>query len=392
MEAQYWMWLQAGLGFAAQNTADLFAAYPGGAKEIAADLPALPLRGLVTKKQAARLGASRPEEFAERCEALAVQGITPLCYNDYGYPALLRHIHNPPPLLYAKGNAALLNGRLCIAMVGARQPSAYGAAAMKALAGGAAKAGAVVVSGLAAGLDAEAHKAALAADGDTVACIAFGHDYCYPKANRHLMEVLERCGAVVSEYPPGVKPERAFFLQRNRLIAALSHALVVAEARAHSGTMSTVAFAQDYGRDVYAVPGDIFSELSGGTNAMLREGAGVASGARDILLPYAEQFALRMEEPEEPQAAEAGPGVPAKPPAVEAGANSALFAEGRREVVQSLGEQAQTIYALLTETPQALGVLCEESGLAPGAVMAALTELELAGLSAQQAGRQFVRL
>lgn len=295
MGKESWMWLAAGLGYGAVNTTELLMAYPEGASQIEANLGSYQMDELVTQKQAGKLASTRPEDFALRLAHYEAQGIHVLPIDDELYPEMLRSIINPPLVLYVKGDVALLNGQLSIGIVGARRPSAYGAEAVQAVGKGVALGGAIIVSGLAAGLDAEAHKAALAVNGPTIACIAFGHDHCYPAANKKLMEIIGKYGAVISEYPMGTSPEKPYFLQRNRIIAGISHGLVVGEARKHSGTMSTVNFATDYGRDVFAIPGSIFSELSGGTNDMIREGAFLAGSASDVLSVYG--IALKEEDP-----------------------------------------------------------------------------------------------
>lgn len=306
--AEYWYWLANGLGWGAVNTGELLDACPAGAEAVYQNLGSEALDAILTQKQAERLGATRPEDFALRIAHCAATGITVLGLDDARYPAALRAITNPPPVLFVKGEVALLNGQLAIGVVGARRPSAYGVEAVKAIGRGLALGGAIIVSGLAAGLDTEAHKAALAVNGPTIACIAFGHDHCYPAGNRKLLEIIERYGAVISEYPPDTTPEKPYFLQRNRIIAGFSHGLVVAEARRHSGTMSTVNFATEYGRDVFAVPGSIFSELSGGTNAMISEGAYVAASAGEILSVYGIQ--LPGEDPVAAAAKQAAEGRP----------------------------------------------------------------------------------
>lgn len=295
MAKEVWMWLAAGLGYGAVNTGEVLAAFPGGAMEVYNSLGGAVLDDILTQKQAEKLAKTRPEDFAIRLNHAAALGIQALAYDDPQYPGMLRSIATPPPMLFVKGDVTLMNGQLSIGMVGARRPSAYGVEAVKAVGRGVALGGAIIVSGLAAGLDAEAHKAALAVNGPTIACIAFGHDTCYPAANRQLMELIERYGAVISEYPLGTTAEKPYFLQRNRLIAGLSHGLVVGEARRHSGTMSTVNFAAEYGRDVFAIPGSIFSELSTGTNAMIREGAYLAATAGDVLAVY--NIQLQGEDP-----------------------------------------------------------------------------------------------
>lgn len=381
MELQSWLWLSHGLGFGASNSGRVLAEHAHSLPALAASPAALAQSGLFTPRQRQRLLEAGPASFAPLEETLKQAGIQALVYTSPAYPALLKAIHNPPPVLYAKGDASLLNSRLCIAVVGARKPSAYGVQAVQSLGGQIAAGGAVVVSGLAAGLDTEAHKAALAAGQPTVACIAFGHDVCYPSENRGLMQIIQRHGAVVSEYPPGTRPEKPFFLQRNRIIAGLSHGVLVAEARSRSGTMSTVNFAAEWGRDVFAVPGSIFSPLSEGTHALVREGAGLAACAEDVLNayrggPYA--ALLFSEEPAlAPAKAQQAP-LPAPPAPVQA------------EALRAVSEAARLAFAQLGAAPVSFAQVCGASGLGPAAAMAALTELELAGLSRQLAGRQFV--
>ncbi len=281
-----WLWLAAGLGYGAMNTRELLIACPTGPQGVLKELGGIKLDEVLTQKQAEKLASTNPPDYALMLNHAEAQGIQVVPIDSPHYPKQLHSITNPPLVLFVKGDVTLLNGQLCVGMVGARKPSGYGVEAMRNIGRGVALGGAIIVSGMAAGLDSEAHKAALAVNGPTIACIAFGHNSCYPADNKKLMELIERYGAVVSEYPPNQKPEKAFFLHRNRLIAGLSHALLVAEARKHSGTMSTVNFATDYGRDVFAVPGSVFSELSGGTNAMIREGAYLAACAADIMSLY----------------------------------------------------------------------------------------------------------
>ncbi len=286
MSKESWLWLAAGLGYGAMNTKEVLIACPGGPKEVAKELGGIRLEEILTQKQAEKLASSDIQDYALMLKHAEAQGIHVVPLDDARYPKQLYSVANPPPVLFVKGDVSLLNGQLSVGMVGARKPSGYGVEVMRNIGRGVALGGAIIVSGLASGLDSEAHKAALAVNGPTIACVAFGHNSCYPAQNKKLMEVIEQYGAVISEYPPNQKPEKAFFLHRNRLIAGLSHALVVVEARRHSGTMSTVNFATDYGRDVFAVPGSVFSELSGGTNAMIREGAYVAACAADIMSLY----------------------------------------------------------------------------------------------------------
>jgi DNA processing protein len=204
---------------------------------------------------------------------------------DNGYPVLLRQIPDPPGSLWIRGDAdvAVLS-EPAVAIVGARACSGYGRSVARTVATEVAAAGVVVVSGLARGIDGEAHRGALAGGGRTVAVLGCGVDRDYPAAHAELAHAIVAAGGlVVSEYEPGVEPAPWRFPARNRVIAGLSQATVVVEARARSGALITTDFALEDGREVLAVPGEITSALSAGTNALLRQGATPATCAADVL-------------------------------------------------------------------------------------------------------------
>jgi len=203
-----------------------------------------------------------------------------------GYPALLRAIHDPPPQLWVRGPADLgLFDGCCLAIVGARSCSAYGRSVARSLAREAAAAGAVVVSGLARGVDGEAHRGALDSAGRTVAVLGCGIDRDYPAAHRQLAAgIVEAGGLIVSEYEPGIEPAPWRFPARNRIISGVSQLTVVVEARERSGALITADFALEQGRDVMAVPGEITSAMSAGTNGLLRQGATPMTRIEDVLV------------------------------------------------------------------------------------------------------------
>jgi DNA processing protein len=204
--------------------------------------------------------------------------------SDACFPSLLAAIHDPPRELYLRGSgdAATLS-RPAVAIVGARACSGYGRSVARSLAREVAAAGLVVVSGMARGIDGEAHRGALNGDGVTVAVLGCGIDRDYPAAHAELARRIRERGLVVSEYAAGVEPAPWRFPARNRIIAGLCSATVVVEARERSGALITADFALEEGREVLAVPGEITSALSGGTNALLRLGATPVTSARDIL-------------------------------------------------------------------------------------------------------------
>ena len=265
-----------------------------------------------------------------------------------GYPPLLSELHDPPANLFVRGDGGPLS-EPGVAVVGARACSAYGAQVARTLARELASAGLVVVSGLARGVDGEAHRGALEGGGRTVAVLGCGIDRDYPRSHAELARRIVASGAVVSEYPPGVEPAPWRFPARNRIIAALSLATVVVEARERSGALITADFALELGRDVFAVPGEITSGLSAGTNDLLRQGAAPLTAVRDVL------EALGIEP--EPAAGAA-----------------------------SVSDAALAVLSILGDGACGADELTRASGLASAEVSAALVELELGGFAAQADG------
>ena len=261
---------------------------------------------------------------------------------DPAFPPLLAAIHDPPPQLFLRGSAdpAILS-EPAVAVVGARACSPYGRNVARSLARELAAAGLVVVSGMARGIDGEAHRGALESSGRTVAVLGCGIDRDYPAAHAELARRIAENGLVVSEYEPGVEPAPWRFPARNRIIAGLCSSTLVVEARERSGALITADFALEEGRDVLAVPGEITSSLSAGTNALLKLGAAPVAAASDVLELY-----------------ELGP---ARPPLI------------------AIGPEAESLLARLHESALTADELARAVSLEPGASAAALIELELAG-------------
>lgn len=220
-------------------------------------------------------------------ERLAAGGYRFLPRSAPGFPPLLRAIHDPPAGLFLRGalEPELLS-RPAVAIVGARASSGYGSSVARSLGRELAAAGLVVVSGLARGIDAEAHRGALDATGTTVAVLGCGIDRDYPAAHAELARRVADAGLIVSEYAPGVEPAPWRFPARNRIVAGLCAATVVVEARERSGALITADLALEEGREVFAVPGEITSSLSAGTNALLKLGAAPLTSAADVLASF----------------------------------------------------------------------------------------------------------
>lgn len=212
--------------------------------------------------------------------------ITILRYSEKGYPKLLTNLKNPPIILYARGNIADLDSRVAIGVVGTRSLSEYGRQSAYKIGYELAAAGAVVVSGLALGIDSVAACGALDARGRTVAVLGSGLDRIYPAAHKKLAQEVEKRGLLLSEYPPLTPPSRGSFPMRNRIISGLSQGTLVVEAGERSGALITAKAAIVQGRDVYAIPGNINVENALGTNALIKDGAAAVTCAADILENY----------------------------------------------------------------------------------------------------------
>jgi len=218
---------------------------------------------------------------------LTMDGYRFLPRSSPAFPPLLRAIHDPPPGLFLRGAAEPeLLARPAVAIVGARASSGYGASVARGLGRDLASAALVVVSGLARGIDAEVHRGALEGGGATAAVLGCGIDRDYPAAHAELARRVAEAGLIVSEYAPGVEPAPWRFPARNRIVAGLCAATVVVEARERSGALITADLALEEGREVFAVPGEITSSLSAGTNALLKLGAAPLTAAADVLASF----------------------------------------------------------------------------------------------------------
>jgi DNA processing protein len=215
-------------------------------------------------------------------EKIARAGARVLTWADADYPTSLRSIYHPPPVLYVKGELRP-EDEWAVAMVGTRRATTYGKEVARVIAGDLARNGVTVVSGLARGIDAQAHRAALDAGGRTIAVLGCGIDRVYPSEHHRLAETIIAQGALVSEYALGTPPEGRNFPPRNRVISGLALGVVVVEAGVGSGALITADYAADQGREVFAVPGNIFNRGSQGCNALIRDGAHPVLSVEDIL-------------------------------------------------------------------------------------------------------------
>ena len=308
-------------------------------------------------------------------------GLRILTLRDAEYPERLRTVYNPPLLLYIQA----------VAMVGSRKASPYALEMGEKLAFQMAGLGAVIVSGLAAGGDAAAHRGALRAGGFTAAVIGGGHDILYPRENRRLYEDIGARGVILSEYPPGTEHMGRHFPVRNRIISGLSLGVVVTEAPEQSGALITASRALDQGRDVFVLPGQAGDWHCAGSNRLLRDGAGPAMDAWDVLGHYAERFPhklrqLRVEEPRR------FGGAPAQPPQKERPAAEppapALPVLRLDDDHGLTDDQLRIVKALRGRTVQ-VDDLIDETQIPARRVLSALTMLTLDKIVTQESGKRF---
>ena len=308
----------------------------------------------------AHLEATAQEEFAHA----AAREITLIPCDDPRYPTLLQQIHDPPVLLYLRGNVAALNSR-CIALVGSRSASHYGISVASMLAKDLAGLGFTVVSGMALGIDGAAHRAVLDAGGRTIGVLGCGLDIVYPPGNNRLFQEIIATGAIVSEYPLGSRPESFRFPARNRIISGLSFGVVVIEAANRSGSLITAGHALEQGREVFAVPGRIDSMKSSGTHTLLKQGAKLVHSVQDIIEEF-QPGTLGCEARE-----------------------GELHAD--TEKVADLDPDEAALFALLDVYPLTIDEIARISGFAPQRTSELLLLLELKGLVESLPGKNYKR-
>jgi DNA processing protein len=311
-------------------------------------------------KIAAAIGSFPWQEHAKQELLRAAEAkVAIVTTDDPSYPENLRNTPDPPLYLYVKGTLQSEDVK-AIALVGTRKPTHYGTAVTRRIASELSLAGVTIVSGMARGIDTLAHRRALAAKGRTIAVLGCGIDVAYPPENKGLMEEISRTGAVVTENPFGTQPEAGYFPSRNRIISGLSQGTVIIEAAEDSGSLITAKFTLAQERRLYAVPGNIGSPASKGTNSLIKQGALLVEEAKDILLR------LGMRKPGKDEA------TPVQP-------------------LPALTEEEQTVFRCITNEPKHIDILMNESRTQAGKLGGLLVSLELKGLAKQLPGKYFVR-
>jgi DNA processing protein len=302
-------------------------------------------------------------EADAQIEACRASGISVLIQADDDYPMYLKEIFAPPPVLYVTGDLSALRNH-ALAVVGTRKPTQYGTACARSLTAELCKS-AVIVSGLAVGVDTAAHERCLELGGKTVAVLGCGIDRVYPPENKGLAKRILEHGAIVSEFPPGTIPEAYNFPRRNRVISGISCGVIVVEAGERSGALITADYALQQNRVVFAVPGPIDSPMSAGTFKLIKDGAVPVRSAADIF--------------EHISAASFAPLLTAPPQSI------------RSETPPTLPENELTVWDTLSNNPQRVDTISEASGIDIPQLLAILLNLELKGFVTQIGGQQFRR-
>jgi len=310
-----------------------------------------------------RAGCRR--ELEKALDLIEKHHVTVVTYNNSAYPERLKEIYDPPPILYVRGELCRADAN-AISIVGSRRATHYGKMVAGRLAADLALMGLTVVSGLAYGIDAAAHKGALGAGGRTIAVLGCGVDVVYPRANAKIYEQVPHSGALVSEFPMGSQPDPGFFPMRNRIVSGLSLGTLVVEAPRKSGALITARHALEQGREVLAVPGNIYSPYNEGCHRLIKDGAKLVETVYDIIGEI------------EHNLSELGTGKPAEPETLE-----------KVEVPMSTDEKK--VFNHLSMAPEHIDDIGEACGLTASQTASVLMTLELKGLVQQLSGKLFTR-
>lgn len=385
---KYWLWLTELRGLKNQTRLALLRHFGTPEQVFFADNGELLLTEGITRADLAVL-ENHSLEAADRiladCQRL---GIRILTIQDAEYPSRLKNIYDPPCLLYIKGRLPAFDETVAVAVVGTRDCTPYGIQCAEKLSYGLTNGGAVVVSGLAKGIDAAASRGALRAGGMTAAVLGNGLDVYYPAESRYLYEDVAAAGVLISEYPPGTEPAKHHFPARNRIISGLCLATLVVEAPEKSGALITAETANEQGRDVFAVPGPIDAPASVGCNRLIRDGAGLVSDAWDILQEYEARFPEKLREheaKEQPKTLGYQARQKEEPKMV-----PPTLSLSRGDVTLT-DDQIALLQILSDEEPALVDDLIEQTGIPTRRVLSALTVLEIENLVQQHSGKRYTR-
>ncbi len=384
---EFWIWLSRTLG-AGAKIGDLISYFGSPADMYEAGSNEWRLSGLLTAAQIKKLTQYSPSQSSEIykiCEKNRWHIVTP---SSSFYPVSLMDLPDMPAALFVEGDCSVLKSRINIAFVGTRKASEYSKKIARSLAFDISRAGAVIVSGGALGIDSAAHEGALAAKGKTVAVLGCGLGTDYLQENSALRKDISDNGALISEFIPFTAASRTTFPIRNRIISGMSAGTVVIEAGERSGSLITANLALSQGREVFAVPGDLTSSSYTGTNNLIRDGCTPVFSAEDIVRPFQfmfPEFKLKNDGEKMPE--------PIKEENKEEKSSSYKETKNEQAVKKrtdvSLSPNAKKVYDVFGQTALHIDEITEKSALTPSQTLAAMTELELKGLVALENGRKY---
>lgn len=388
MSLLHWVWL----GLAIQPGSSLLDAvlkeFPDPEEFFLAKESGIKQIGRISRSDALRISntdLSAAENAVELAESI---GAKILCRTSEEYPQKLLEIQNAPAVLYAKGDLSCLNQMPAIGTVGTRYISDYGKRISAVIGGGLGSSGAVVVSGMAKGVDTACHEACLAAGGKTVAVQGCGICNTFPSENEELKERIIKSGAVISEFAPDAEPQSSFFPIRNRIVSGMSLGVCVIEAAARSGTSITARLAAEQGRDVFAVPADVLRPTSQGTLRLLRNGAIPVASAADILSEYEDLYPMAFAAAQKELSAQVHKQKSSSRSVPEHSPHKNEL-RVKKPAPDGLSDEAYSLYSVLEFDALSADELSDRAKLSSAQVSAALTELEIYGLVLPVSGRRF---
>ena len=382
---KYWLWLSSLKQLSPSGVISLIDTFGTPENVFFAENAELRASGVLGKRQMEEIAPrslDAAERILEQCGQLSLRVMT---LQDADYPERLKNIHTPPSVLYIKGRLPMIDEEAALAVVGARKATAYGLQAANRLSYGLARAGMLIVSGLAEGIDAAAHSGALQAGSSTVAVLGCGADIVYPAKNRRLYEDIAAVGALVTEYPPGIRPLGGHFPARNRIISGFSLGTMVVEAGEKSGALITVRHALEQGRDVFAAPGNIDVPESVGSNQLLREGAQIVTEPADVLREYAARFPHKIAASQSP----APPADNGKDTTTKETLSAPPHVFDLGEAIRDLPPESKAIMIALASSDRHVDEIIEQTGMPASQALRELTMLELSGAVRALPGKRF---
>ncbi len=357
----YWLALNSLPDIGPVNARRLVSAF--GSPEKIFQMPADELQkveGVGANRSQGITGFNQWDSVRKEIESADKKGVRLVTLHDADYPEGLRNIHDAPMVLYVRGDLRETD-KYAVAMVGSRASTNYGIQIAERMGHKLASYGLTVVSGMARGIDTAAHKGALKGGGRTLAVLGSAIDVPYPASNRGLMRTIESSGAVISEFPFGTPPHKENFPRRNRIISALSFGVVVVEAARDSGSLITAACALDQGREVFAVPGNITSGNSRGTNDLIRKGAKLVESAEEVIEELRPQLKGALRED---------------------------FTAFEKKLPEMTDDE-KTLYQYLDSEPKHIDTITREKSMTTGKALSILLTLELKGVIRQTEGKRF---